>query len=63
MFRGELIYPLVRRELSQRFPGVRFVGHEAFGNTHGANQVELVKRLPEMLRLHGCDVVISGIGA
>jgi len=63
MFRGEEIYPLIRQELNKRYPGIRFVDHSAFGNIHGAKQSELVAALPDMLKRHGCDAVISGIGA
>src|SRR5262245_47353428 len=63
LFRGEEIYPILREQLKARFPGIRFVTHEVFGNVHGPRQRELVARVPELLRQHGVDAVISGIGA
>ena len=63
LFRGEEIFPLIREELSKLYPGIKFVDYSNFGNTHGANQTELVAALPKILEQHGCDAVISGIGA
>jgi hypothetical protein len=63
MFRGEEIYPLIRQELSRLYPGIRFIDHSVFGNTHGANQADLVAALPDLLKRHGCDAIVSGIGA
>ena len=32
LFRGEDIFPLLRAELKARFPGIRFVTYDVFGN-------------------------------
>jgi len=61
LFRGDEIFPVLREALRARFPGVRFVGYETFGSTHGAREHEVVTRLPERLREHGVDAVISGM--
>src|SRR4029450_2015436 len=63
IFRGETIYPLVREYIKQRFPDVKFVGYQEFGNFHGAREHEVVATLPDKLRAHGADAVIVGIGA
>jgi hypothetical protein len=63
IFRGETIYPLVREYIRKRFPGVRFVSHEAFGNFHGAREAQVSATIPDKLRAHGADAVIVGIGA
>ena len=63
LFRGEEIFPLVREELKARFPGIKFVTYEVFGNVHGPQQRELVAAVPQLLKQHGCDAVISAIGA
>jgi hypothetical protein len=63
IFRGETIYPLVREYITARFPGVRFVGYEAFGNFHGAREDEVSAQIPAKLRAHGADAAIIGIGA
>lgn len=63
IFRGDLIYPILRDLLRARFPGIRFVDYSHFGNIHGPRQREIVAGLADKLRALGCDAVISGIGA
>jgi hypothetical protein len=63
LFRGEDIFPLLRAELKARYPGIRFVTYDVFGNVHGPQQRELVADVPRLLKQHGCDAVISAIGA
>lgn len=63
VFRGDEIFPILRELLSRRYPGMEFVGCETFGNIHGPKEREVVAALPELLRRHKCDVVISGVGA
>lgn len=63
LFRGEDIFPLLREELTARYPGIRFVNYDVFGNVHGPRQRELLDRVPELLKQHKVDAVISAIGA
>jgi hypothetical protein len=63
LFRGELIFPLLRAELARRYPGVRFVEYGVFGSTHGLSEAQLMASLPALLRQHGCDAVVSAVGA
>jgi len=63
LFRGELIFPFLRDHLRRLYPGIRFVGYEAFGSTHGRGEAELMASLPTLLRERGCDAVISAVGA
>jgi hypothetical protein len=63
LFKGEEIFPLIRRALEARYPGIRFVEFERFGSTHGRDEAELARTLPGQLRTHGCDAVISAVGA
>lgn len=63
LFRGEEIFPILREGLTARFPGIRFVTYDVFGNVHGPQQRELVARVPALLREHEVDAVISAIGA
>ena len=63
IFRGETIYPLVREHIKARFPRVRFVGYQEFGNFHGAREHEVSATIPDKLRAHKADAVIVGIGA
>ena len=61
LFRGDEIFPILEEELAQRFPGVRFVRYDTFGSTHGRHEHRVLAELPEMLRLHQVDAVISGM--
>lgn len=63
LFRGEEIFPILREQLKTRFPGIRFVTYDTFGNVHGPQQRELVARVPGLLEQHRVDAVISAIGA
>ena len=53
----------LREHIQARFPGVKFVGHEEFGNFHGAREHAVSAAIPDKLRAHGADAVIVGIGA
>lgn len=62
LFRGDEIFAMVRTQLQQRFPGITFIGHEEFGSTHGADEREVLARLPARLKELRVDAVISGMG-
>jgi hypothetical protein len=62
LFRGDEIFPMVERGLAERFPGIRFVGHETFGSTHGEDEHAILAGLPDKLRELEVDAVISGMG-
>jgi hypothetical protein len=61
-FKAEVIFPLVRELLKQRYPDIKFIDYTVFGNTHGMKEEEVIAELPEKLKRYGCDVVISGVG-
>ncbi|MBI2909562.1 MAG: hypothetical protein HYX92_18120 [Chloroflexi bacterium] len=63
LFKGNEMFPVIREELSKRYPGVKFVDYSVFGDTHGPREPEVIAAMPDLLRKHGCDVVISGVGA
>ena len=63
IFRGEEIYPLVREYIKKRFPGVKFVKYDEFGNFHGAREHEVSATIPDKLRAFKADAAIVGIGA
>lgn len=63
LFRGEEIFPIIREKLAARFPGIRFVTYDVFGNVHGPQQRDLLARAPQLLKHHGVDAVIAAIGA
>ena len=41
MFRGDEIFPLIERELGAAYPGVKFIGYDNFGTTHGGGEREV----------------------
>jgi hypothetical protein len=61
-FRAEEIFPLIRASLAKRYPGIKFIEYETFGNTHGPHEAEIIATLADRLRQCGCDAVISGVG-
>ena len=63
VFRGERIFPLIRAALGKRYPVIRFIEYDKFGDTHGPRQKEVLAALPGLLKQYGCDAVISGVGA
>ncbi len=62
VFRGDEIFPILQEELKKRYPGVKFISYETFGNTHGEDESEIMRGLPEKLKALGVDAVISGMG-
>lgn len=62
LYRGDVGFPILREELKRRFPDVQIVPYTEFGNIHGGDEREVVKRLPRELRERGCDAVIAGVG-
>ena len=63
LFRGDEIFPLVRNLLQKRYPGAKIVDYTMFGNIHGHEVAKVIATLPEQLHSHGCNAVISGVGA
>ena len=63
IFRGETIYPLVREYIKKRFPRVKFVPYNEFGNFHGAREHEVSATRPDKLKSFKADAAIVGIGA
>lgn len=61
-FKAEIIFPILRDLLKQRYPDIKFVEYAEFGNTHGAQEDEIIASLPEKLTKYGCGAVISGVG-
>ena len=62
-FRGDQMYSILNEELRKRYPGITILDHKTLGTTHGVSAKKFVADLPELLRAHGCDAVISAVGA
>ncbi len=63
LFRGDEIFAMLQDAIHQRFPDTRFVSWEVFGNTHGSDEREVLRQLPERLKELGVDAIISGMAA
>ncbi|MFC1941357.1 hypothetical protein ACFLWL_03030 [Chloroflexota bacterium] len=55
-------WPLIQQLLSGKYPGIKFVGWEEFGNYFGKEEESLLEALPAKLKHYGCDAVVSGRG-
>lgn len=62
LFRGDELFPVLAKQLEERFVGIEIVDYVEFGNLHGADEKERVGQLPEELRSRGVDAVVSGMG-
>jgi hypothetical protein len=62
LFRGDEIWPILKGELSRRYPGLSFVDHDAFGSTHGDEEHRVLAELPGKLESMSIDAVVSGMG-
>ncbi len=62
LFRGDELFPILERELANRFENVEFIGYDTFGNTHGPDEAKVIDRLPDSLRSRAVDAVVSGMG-
>jgi hypothetical protein len=60
-FDSEFVFESIEQAILKRIPTVRFVSHERFGNVYGPSESEVIRDLPDNLRRHRVDVVISGM--
>ena len=61
LFKGDQVFALLEEGLKARYPGIKFVSWQTFGNTHHSDEKKLVAELPKRLRELGVDAVISGM--
>lgn len=62
LFRGDELFPVLEKELVERFPGITVIGYEEFGNTHGSDENERIAGLADFCRERHIDAVVSGMG-
>jgi hypothetical protein len=62
VFRGEEIFNIIQNRLPMKFPGIKFVSYDNFGNIHDRDEVRVLAELPAKLEKYGCDAVISAVG-
>lgn len=61
-FKGDKIFPMLRRELSRRYSGVEFVTYDVFGSIEVPDGRKVIETIPDRLRQNKCDAVIVGVG-
>ena len=63
-FRHDEMIPVIEEVMHERFPGIKFVSPETFGNIHGPRHgKDALPLLPIRLKEYGIDGVITGIGS
>jgi len=62
LFRGDEIFPMLEQALKARYPGMRFIGYEEFGSTHGDEEHRILAELPDRLKALKVDAIVSGMG-
>lgn len=62
LFRGDELFPVLAKELQQRFEGIEIVDYDEIGNTHGSDETEKLAGLGEELHRRHVDAVVSGMG-
>jgi hypothetical protein len=61
ILKGDEVFTYLGEGLKARYPGLRFVGWDEFGNIHGRNESEVVAALPQLLKQYDVDAVICGM--
>jgi len=62
LFRGDELFPLLAKQLTERYRSIEIVDYDVFGNTHASDEKEMVAALPEGLAQRHIDAVVSGVG-
>ena len=53
-------FEVIEKAIAKRFPTVKFVPFERFGDVYGPREAEVIRDLPQKLAAEGVDLVISG---
>jgi hypothetical protein len=62
VFRGDEIFSFIEEQFSIKFPDIKFISYDNFGNIHDKDEARVLAELPDRLVKYGCDAVISGVG-
>jgi len=62
VFRGDEIFAILETMLRDRYPGIKIVSYNEFGNIHGSEEGKFIAALPADLNRYGCDAVLSAVG-
>ena len=60
-FDSEFVFESIEKAILKRIPTAKFVSYQQFGNTYGPSESEVIRDLPDNLKRHGVEVVISGM--
>ncbi len=60
-FDADFVFESIEKAILKRIPTARFVSSAQFGNVYGDKEAQVIRDLPENLKRHGVDVVISGM--
>jgi hypothetical protein len=63
LFDGDLVFDAIAGELGRSFDGLEFIGYEAFGDIHGADEKHVLEALPSRLQQHRVNALVVGVGA
>jgi hypothetical protein len=62
-FHHAMTFDVIKAALLERFPNLKFVPYQTFGNVDDPNrESEVLAALPDKLREQGVDAVITGNG-
>jgi hypothetical protein len=62
IFRGDEIFPVIEKKLSERYPGVKFISWDNFPRD-GDHDFPDWKAHPDLMAEKGCSAVIVATGA
>lgn len=62
LFRGEELFAALTDELTRRYPTVQIVDWDVVGNTHAADEHEVIAKMPGVLDEYGVHAVVSAVG-
>ena len=60
-FDSAFVFESIEKAILKRIPTAKFVPFERFGYVYGPNEGEVIRDLPQNLKRHGVEVVISGM--
>jgi len=62
-FRGDDSFLVIEKMMKDKYPDVKFIRYENFGNIHDpSEEAKMMAELPAKLKKFKCDAVIAGNG-
>ena len=63
IFRGDIMFDIIQKELRAHYSDLTFIGYDEFGNMHGKDERAVMAALGARLAAHSVDLAIVGVGA